>query len=198
MRYTCFRPSFSRMAQQDFVTLDRDAPPMIAEFFARQNNACIEAFRLRGGDAAETPRGSKDGGDINRSSFGGGGGVSTKVISFSHFVPRQELCPEKRLLWEPQLTKVNCGRCRDFVLLVFWCPVRLLVAAGYGTREGSRGGTMSSFVFSSLVDRDVAVWPSWSRQQHHQLVSRYTSPKSLAALLLRRLTPVFNASPPIR
>lgn len=82
---------------------------MIAEFFARQNNACIEAFRSKGGDAAETPLSGKDAGSSNSSgSFGGGGGggASTKVISFSHFVPRQELCPEKRLLWEPQLTKV--------------------------------------------------------------------------------------------
>jgi Icc-related predicted phosphoesterase len=28
------------------------------------------------------------------------------VISFSHFLPRQELCPEKRFLIEPSLTKV--------------------------------------------------------------------------------------------
>lgn len=28
------------------------------------------------------------------------------VISFSHFLPRQELCPEKRFLIEPLLTKV--------------------------------------------------------------------------------------------
>lgn len=28
------------------------------------------------------------------------------VISFSHFVPRQELCPEKRFLIEPNLSKV--------------------------------------------------------------------------------------------
>jgi hypothetical protein len=31
---------------------------------------------------------------------------STVVISFSHFLPRQELCPEKRFLIEPNLTKV--------------------------------------------------------------------------------------------
>lgn len=30
----------------------------------------------------------------------------THLISFSHFVPRQELCPEKRFLLEPKLTKV--------------------------------------------------------------------------------------------
>jgi hypothetical protein len=28
------------------------------------------------------------------------------MISFSHFLPRQELCPEKRFLIEPGLTKV--------------------------------------------------------------------------------------------
>lgn len=38
---------------------------------------------------------------------GGGGSSSTVVISFSHFLPRQELCPEKRFLIEPNLPKVN-------------------------------------------------------------------------------------------
>jgi hypothetical protein len=28
------------------------------------------------------------------------------IISFSHFVPRQELCPEKRFLIEPLLSRV--------------------------------------------------------------------------------------------
>jgi hypothetical protein len=28
------------------------------------------------------------------------------VISYSHFLPRQELCPEKRFLIEPMLSKV--------------------------------------------------------------------------------------------
>jgi len=39
------------------------------------------------------------------------GSSSTVVISFSHFLPRQELCPEKRFLIEPNLTKVCSGMC---------------------------------------------------------------------------------------
>ena len=35
---------------------------------------------------------------------------STTVISFSHYLPRQELCPEKRFLTEPMLSRV-IGRC---------------------------------------------------------------------------------------
>lgn len=108
---------------------------MIAEFFARQNDACIEAFRSKGGDAAEAPSSGKDGGSSSSSNGslgggggGGGGGASTKVISFSHFVPRQELCPEKRLLWEPQLTKVSCVA--DAVILsgCFFSPLPVCVA----------------------------------------------------------------------
>ncbi|CAN0426697.1 unnamed protein product [Pylaiella littoralis] len=136
-------------SREDFVTVDRDAPPVIAEFFARQNNACIEAFRSReeGGKASVAAAGlprngsggcledkmeeeEEEGAAVgvgseslrsvpslppSRGSSGTGGGsggggngaeASTNVISFSHFVPRQELCPEKRLLWDPQLTKV--------------------------------------------------------------------------------------------
>ena len=32
--------------------------------------------------------------------------IEETVISFSHFLPRQELCPEKRFLIEPMLSKV--------------------------------------------------------------------------------------------
>jgi len=124
---------------------------VIAEFFARQNNACIEAFRSKGGDAAEPPPGIKNAGRSNTSSGGslgggGAGGASTKVISFSHFVPRQELCPEKRLLWEPQLTKVSFGCCRDDRLVVFLHPGYVCVlqeGTGFGRVE--RGGTLSRF-----------------------------------------------------
>lgn len=141
---------------QDFVTVARDAPPVLADFFARQNDACIEAFRTKGtGDGNASPpqrmKGSEEGGgmagddkrsDGAESSSGPCGdsavssptaaascteavtdssssrsavksnssttaaATSTTVISFSHFVPRQELCPEKRFLSEPNLTKV--------------------------------------------------------------------------------------------
>lgn len=129
---------------QDFVTVDRDAPPVLAEFFARQNNACIEAFLSKGSDAAEPPLSREDGREDSSSGGfggrggdrdgGGGGGASTRVISFSHFVPRQELCPEKRLLWEPQLTKVICDWSRGRVWLASRCLCSrsgFVVAGGY-------------------------------------------------------------------
>lgn len=34
-----------------------------------------------------------------------GGGARPPVISFSHFLPRQELLPEKRMLYYPNLAK---------------------------------------------------------------------------------------------
>ena len=73
------------------MTVSRDAQPVLANFFARQNDACIQAFRAR----KENTRARA------------GGASSSTVISFSHFVPRQELCPEKRFLSEPNLTKVR-------------------------------------------------------------------------------------------
>ena len=47
-----------------------------------------------------------------RAGEGGKGEGEVVVISFSHFLPRQELCPEKRFLIEPNLPKV--GMCVFF------------------------------------------------------------------------------------
>ncbi|CAM9237004.1 unnamed protein product [Scytosiphon promiscuus] len=111
----CSREASKKIA--DFVTVDRDAPPVIAEFFARQNDACIKTFRRSKRVAEGEPHGGEDGRRIDGTGEGkeGADGAAfrsprpaspSSLISFSHFVPRQELCPEKRLLWEPQLTKV--------------------------------------------------------------------------------------------
>jgi hypothetical protein len=67
-------------SEADFVSVDNTAKP-VADFFATFNTPVIDA----------------------RHTF-----MSTDdvIITFSHFVPREELCPEKRFLLEPQLTKV--------------------------------------------------------------------------------------------
>lgn len=168
------------------MTVDRDAPPVIAEFFARQNNACIEAFRSReeGGKASVAAAGlprngsggcledkmeeeEEEGAAVgvgseslrsvpslppSRGSSGTGGGsggggngaeASTNVISFSHFVPRQELCPEKRLLWDPQLTKV-----------IIWVGHWILIGL---TRVRVRGGAWWWYCWLGVSSVD-AVW----------------------------------------
>lgn len=89
------------LCSQDFVTVSRDSPTPLADFFSRQNDACIEAFLASGG------RGVRGGSSRTSSSSAGGVKSGATLISFSHFVPRQELCPEKRFLSEPMLTKVT-------------------------------------------------------------------------------------------
>ncbi|XP_059647238.1 uncharacterized protein LOC132293683 isoform X1 [Cornus florida] len=37
----------------------------------------------------------------------------TQIISFSHFLPRQELCPEKRMLFYPKLPKIIGSDCLE-------------------------------------------------------------------------------------
>ncbi|KAH0976154.1 hypothetical protein GBA52_018053 [Prunus armeniaca] len=37
-----------------------------------------------------------------------------QIITFSHFVPRQELCPEKRMLFYPKLPKIIGSDCLEF------------------------------------------------------------------------------------
>jgi hypothetical protein len=69
----------------------------IAEWFAKQNEGFLEDARVK----AETREGGKEGGKE---------GKKVVVISFSHFLPREELCPEKRFLIEPMLTKVIGSR----------------------------------------------------------------------------------------
>ena len=64
----------------------------IAEWFAKQNEGFLEDARVR----LETREGGKEGGAKKK----------VVVISFSHFLPREELCPEKRFLIEPLLPKV--------------------------------------------------------------------------------------------
>ena len=66
----------------------------IAEWFAKQNEGFLEDARVR----VETREGGRE------------GGRKVVVISFSHFLPREELCPEKRFLIEPMLTKVIGSR----------------------------------------------------------------------------------------
>jgi len=64
----------------------------IAEWFAEQNEGFLKDTRVR----LET----REGGNEGRAK------KKVVVISFSHFLPREELCPEKRFLIEPLLPKV--------------------------------------------------------------------------------------------
>ena len=46
---------------------------------------------------------------VTRNGLSGGqesNGITGITVTYSHFLPRQELCPEKRFLSEPHLTKV--------------------------------------------------------------------------------------------
>lgn len=99
---------------QDFVTVARDAPKHVADFFARQNDACIEEF-LAGEHKDEdfANEGASHNGDKQAQHLWK---RNATVITFSHFVPRQELCPEKRFLLEPMLPKVDIGYERIFSL----------------------------------------------------------------------------------
>ncbi|CAM9213644.1 unnamed protein product [Ectocarpus fasciculatus] len=73
-------------SREDFVTVDRDAPPVIAEFFARQNDGCIQAFRAtKSSTRARVPPLGEDG-------EGGGGGLLTLSLT------RRGRCRRRRLV----------------------------------------------------------------------------------------------------
>ena len=76
--HQCSWPGLSR---EEFVSINSDNTAL-AQCFADLNELALESIADSGRNENET------------------------VISFSHFVPRQELMPEKRFLLEPHLTKV--------------------------------------------------------------------------------------------
>jgi len=80
----CKWPEEVLQDREDFVSLQTEKQEL-AVWFARQNEIFLADTRVRG----EGPPAEK-----------------TTVISFSHFLPREELCPEKRFLLEPMLPKV--------------------------------------------------------------------------------------------
>jgi len=72
----------SLVSPEDFKSIESDSTAL-SDFFAMLNEPCIQQMKACGG---------ANGHDV--------------VLSFSHFLPRQELCPEKRALKESKITKV--------------------------------------------------------------------------------------------
>lgn len=87
------------VAKEDFVSTTT-ASTALADLFAAMNEPFLARDPLLADPAAR------------RAGEGGNGEGEVVVISFSHFLPRQELCPEKRFLIEPNLPKV--GMCVFF------------------------------------------------------------------------------------
>lgn len=80
---------------------------VLAEAWASVNEPFlppIEQYRGKGGDGEEQDDGDHAGDDPPRSVPDLG--PNDTIISFSHFLPRQELAPEKRFLLEPLLSRV--------------------------------------------------------------------------------------------
>lgn len=80
------KPNPTTHHTQDFVSTTSKSTAL-ADAFAAMNEPYLTSDTLLADPAAR--------------------GDGTVVISFSHFLPRQELCPEKRFLIEPNLTKVR-------------------------------------------------------------------------------------------
>eukprot|EP01039_Chlorochromonas_danica_P003549 gene3549-3886_t len=78
--------------QDDFIRNERN-DSRLAHAFSLLNEPFLQTFCQK--------KKSRDDGRL----YGDANGTTT-VISFSHFLPRQELCPEKRFLMEPLLSKV--------------------------------------------------------------------------------------------
>ena len=70
----------------------------LPRFFAKLNEHAIETF------LDEQHKGSEEWGEATGRTTGNL--KRSRLITFSHFVPFQELCPEKRFLIEPLLPKV--------------------------------------------------------------------------------------------
>jgi len=94
----CRWPS-SLVSKKDVVNLYGDST-VLAESFAGINEPFLYPVSSDGGDVIETisPRVFKPHSPIVKD--------NDTVISFSHFLPRIELLPEKRFLLEPLLSKV--------------------------------------------------------------------------------------------
>jgi hypothetical protein len=93
---------------EDFAALN-PASIALADFFASLNDDCLAAFASETAATADGSSGSHNssGGSVADScSDSSATTVKPVIISFSHYVPRVELCPEKRFLTEPNLAKV--------------------------------------------------------------------------------------------
>mmetsp|Transcript_8977 Transcript_8977/g.11904 ORF Transcript_8977/g.11904 Transcript_8977/m.11904 type:complete len:505 (-) Transcript_8977:298-1812(-) len=86
-------------SKEDFVSTTSDSTAL-AEYFACLNKPWIRRFEARKESLAADLDPSAPYSDLQNK------GNQEFVISFSHFLPRIELCPEKRFLIEPEITKV--------------------------------------------------------------------------------------------
>jgi hypothetical protein len=87
------------IAQADFVSNPADNT-VLAEVFAKLNEPFLHP-------PPEVEGGSLDNQDALEGVFGSPlAAPADTVISYSHYLPRLELCPEKRFLTEPMLAKV--------------------------------------------------------------------------------------------
>lgn len=92
------------VAKEDFVSTTTDSTAL-ADLFAAMNDPYLARDPLLADPAARREEGGE-----------GAGAGPVVVISFSHFLPRQELCPEKRFLIEPNLPKVWIHVCRHICI----------------------------------------------------------------------------------
>lgn len=112
------------LSQEDFCSVDNDNT-VLAEYFAAINEPFLNPIKTKCAEISTPETSMKqhltslsssddDAGDaVNSESRGPGSPIvqeNDTIISFSHFLPRQELCPEKRFLLEPLLAKVVGSR----------------------------------------------------------------------------------------
>lgn len=109
------------VSQDDFCSIDNDNT-VLAEYFAAINEPFLSPVKVKAvagsmsGALSEEhlSYSNEEAGDaLDSESRESGSPLVQKddtIISFSHFLPRQELCPEKRFLLEPLLAKVVGSR----------------------------------------------------------------------------------------
>jgi hypothetical protein len=96
---------------EDFAALN-PASIALADFFASLNDDCLTAFASEAAATADSSSdshsniGTTSSSVTDSNSGSSASSVKPVIISFSHYVPRVELCPEKRFLTEPNLAKV--------------------------------------------------------------------------------------------
>jgi predicted phosphodiesterase len=108
------------VSQEDFCSIDNDNT-VLAEYFAAINEPFFSPIKTKAA-VISTPEAFTEQ-HFSYSNYGAGEALNSNsesgspfvqendtIISFSHFLPRQELCPEKRFLLEPLLAKVVGSR----------------------------------------------------------------------------------------
>jgi predicted phosphodiesterase len=108
------------VSQEDFCSIDNDNT-VLAKYFAAINEPFLSPMKTKPAVISTSEpfseqhlRNRSDGAREAQNSNSESGSPlvleNDTIISFSHFLPRQELCPEKRFLLEPLLAKVVGSR----------------------------------------------------------------------------------------